>query len=352
MSGWTDNDRPPAPQGMVGSAHEDRGIVPHDGSRGERGNNLPLPASMILCALGGALASTTISFVGPAMVSYGYLPVAARGGFRARACCLAAALVPAAAAGLVTGASSALTALVSCLMALAVVELVVARRMTAGALCVVVALGAAGMFGADEAVARANDSTVFADIQAALDYVFGSISGLTGAAAGQAQTVRDMVALLWPVTYVMAAIVPCVSALVGMVPASSRADDAVPRPPSLVDFDLPLWVVAVFVASVAGFAVAVTADGTVSQVALAISANVAMAVRFALAAQGLAVLVWLVRGRGYGPVATALAGVVALYLEVQFIVLTIAGLVDVWANFRRLTRGSGSDDATGTSMQD
>lgn len=352
MSGWTDNDRPPAPQGVAGSPREGRGFMPHDGSRGEKGNNFPLPAAMLLCALGGVVTSSALSFVGPAMVGYGYLPAAARGGIRARACCLAATLVAAAAMGLTAGASTALTALVSCLVALAAGELVVARRMTAGALCAIVALGAAGMLGADEAVALSNGTTVSADVQATLDSVFGSIVGLTGVAAAQAQTIRDLIGLLWPVTYVMAAIVPCVSSLVGMALSSSHGGDAAPRLPRFVDFDLPLWVVAVFVASVAGFAVSVTADGTVSQVALAISANVAMAVRFALAAQGLAVLVWLVRSRGFGPVGTTLAGVVALYLEVQFVVLTIAGLVDVWANFRHLTRGEEPDDAAGTSMQD
>ena len=137
----------------------------------------------------------------------------------------------------------------------------------------------------------------------------------------------------------------------GAALVASRSSSDVARLPRLADFDLPLWVVAVLVASVAGIAFAVSVDGSASQVALALSANVAMAVRFALAAQGLAVLVWLARGKGLGPFTSTLMGVVALYLEVQFVVLTIAGLVDVWANFRHLDRGV-RPGATGATMQD
>ena len=52
-----------------------------------------------------------------------------------------------------------------------------------------------------------------------------------------------------------------------------------------------------------------------------------------------------------GPLASALAGAVALYLEMQFVVLTVAGLVDVWANLRHLTRGARPADAS-SAQQD
>ena len=67
--------------------------------------------------------------------------------------------------------------------------------------------------------------------------------------------------------------------------------------------------------------------------------NVILAVRFALAAQGLAVLSWVIREKKPSGLMAALAVIAALYLEVQFIVMSIVGLVDVWRNFRHLERG-------------
>ena len=350
MAGLTDNERPPAPQGVTGSAQEGRGIVPRAQGQEERRGTPSLPVGVLLCALGGALASSTLSFVGPGLASYGYLSVAPRGGLRARVACLASMLVPAVAVGMLSGVSMAASAVVACLAALAVCELAASHRLTPGALCAVVGLGALALLGADELVALANGTTLSADVRSLVDALRQQLGESLVGSSAQLGVVWAAIELLWPVAYVMAAMGSCVSALVGALVASRSSFDVV-RLPRLADFDLPLWVVAVLVASVAGIAFALSVDGSASQVALAISANVAMAVRFALAAQGLAVLVWLVRAKGLGPFTSTLMGVVALYLEVQFVVLTIAGLVDVWANFRHLDRGV-RPGATGATMQD
>ncbi|WP_417229001.1 hypothetical protein [Thermophilibacter sp.] len=352
MAGWTNNDRPPVPQGAVGAARGERGIVPcpQDEHRGEKNGVPSLPAGMFFCALGGAVASSALSFVGPAFVGYGYLSVAPAGGLRARVACAVAALVPAVALSLSSGVSVTLAAVVACLVVLAVCELTAARRLTPGAVCAVVGVAALALIGADELAARASGTTLAAGMDALLDAYRQELGALVGA-AGQVQAVLSVVGLLWPVAYVIAAAASCASASLGALVAARRSGGALARPPRLAEFDLPLWVVAVFVASVAGIALALSVDGPVSQVALAVSANVAMSVRFALAVQGLAVLSWVVRDKGLGPVGSALAAAVALYLEVQFVVLTIAGLVDVWANFRHLARG-GAPDVADQSMQD
>lgn len=351
MASWADNRRPPAPQGVTGTAREDRGIVPGSSGRGEKHDVLSVPAGMFFCALGGAVASSTLSFVGPAIASYGYLPVASQRSLPARIACLAAMLVPAIALGSASGASTVATAVIATLTVLVVCELTVARRLTPGALCATVGLASVALLAADELVALASGTTLSASIQASLDVYRQQVDELLVGAADQVEAVFAALGLLWPVAYVMTALGLCVSALVGASVASAHPSGSVARPPRLVDFDLPLWVVAVFVASIAGLALAVSVDGPASQVALAVSANVAMAVRFAFAAQGLAVVAWSVRKKGLGSVASTLVGVVALYLEVQFVVLTIVGLVDVWANLRHLKRG-GSTDVAEQTMQD
>ena len=347
MTGWTNNDRPPVPQGIPGSAPEERGLVPND--RGEKNGMPSLPAGLFFCALGGAVASSTLSFVGPAFVGYGCLAAQA-GGSRSRIARLVATLVPAVALSLAGGVSAVLSAVSACLVALAVCELTLAGRLTPGALCAVVGVSALALLGADELAAHASGTTLSAGVAALLDAYRQQVGALVGS-ADQVQAVLSALGLLWPVAYVMTATAACVSALVGTLVASRGTDGPSARPLRLADFDLPLWVVAVFVASVAGLAYALTVDGAASQAVLVASANVAMSVRIALAVQGLALVAWFARRKGLGAFASALAGVVALYLEVQFVVLTIAGLVDVWANFRHLARGGAPSDAD-QSMQD
>lgn len=352
MPSWTDNNRPPIPQGMAGGAREERGIVPHDGGKGEKDGGLPLPAGVLMCALGGLVASTALSVVAPAMIAYAYLAVVSHEGARGRACCLAASLAGAVVMGLATSIATALSAVVACLVTAALCELVLARRLTAGALCAVAFVGAAALLGTDEAVAISNGTSVSEGISALLDYYFDSAAALGGTASAQLQAVRDVVEMLWPFAYVVAAIIQCLSALVGTQLVSHGPNGAdVPRPLRLVDFDLPLWVVAVFVASVAGLAVALTVDGAVSEIALVVSANVAMAIRCALATQGLAVLIWFVRDKGASTFTRTFVGALVLYLEVQFVILSIVGLIDVWANFRHLARG-GTPSSPADPVQD
>ncbi len=354
MAGWADNDRPPTPQGLSGEMREERGIVPRNQRQGEKdGRHVApsLPAGLFFCALGGAVASSMLSFVGPALVSYGYYPVAPRGGVTARLGCLVAMLAPAVALTFASGISAVASAVVACLLAVLVCELAAARRMTPGALCAVVAAGTVVLLGVDEALALASGTTLSAGVGNLLNLLEQQLDGALVGASDQIRAARAVIEVVWPLAYVMAALAGCVSAVLGALVASRLTTADVEPLPRLADFDLPLWVVAVFVASLAGLAVAVSTAGAVSGVALAISANVALAVRLALTVQGLAVVTGLARSKGVGSLGTALIGVVALYLEVQFVVLTIAGLVDVWANFRHLQRG-GRPGVAGQSMQD
>ena len=54
--------------------------------------------------------------------------------------------------------------------------------------------------------------------------------------------------------------------------------------------------------------------------------------------QGTGVLAHLLDRTGMGRITRALIVLVALDLEVSFFVMSIWGLIDVWANFRRLDR--------------
>ena len=70
-----------------------------------------------------------------------------------------------------------------------------------------------------------------------------------------------------------------------------------------------------------------------------VSGNALLTVRYALAAQGLAVLAWQARARKVPRFTCVAVVLVAMYLEAQFIVMSVVGLLDIWGNFRHLPRG-------------
>ena len=326
------------------TGREERGIVPAGASGPKGPTALSVPARLFFCALGGAVASTSLSAVAPALVAYGY-GFSTADGARGRAGSLVAALVPAAALSLSLGPASVVAALACCLVAVATSELVARGRFGAGAACLVVAAAAAACLAADALVVASAGTTIPALVNGLLDTYLRGLGDLA-----LVQSLRAAVTLLWPVAYVVASLVELLAALLGTRLAADRSAGELSRPPRLVAFDVPLWVVAALVASAAGLAAALTVEA-VPGLVLMVSANVAMALRFAFAAQGLAVLVWFVRSRSASPTIATLLGVAALYLEAQFFVLTVAGLVDVWANFRHLARG-GSSGAAGGAKQD
>lgn len=326
------------------TGREERGIVPASATGPKGPTTLSVPARLFFCALGGAVASTSLAALAPALVAYGY-GFSTTGGARGRVAALMAALVPAAALSASLGLASVVSALVSCLVAVAASELVVRGRFTAGAACAIVAAAGAARLGVDALVVASAGTTVPALLNELLDTYLGRLGDLA-----LARSMRVAVTLLWPVAYVATSVVECLVALLGSRLAAGRSAGALPGPPRLVAFDVPLWVVAALVASAAGLAAALTVDAVPGMV-LMVSLNVAMALRFAFAVQGLAVLVWFVRSRGAGSSVATLLGVAALYLEAQFFVLTVAGLVDVWANFRHLVRG-GKAGVAGDAKQD
>lgn len=349
MSGWTGNGLPPAPRAEgdgVGPAPERRGIVPLRPSDDERRPSLTVPSGLFFCALGGAVASSEVSVVTQLLVGYGFAGVASRGGLREKLLAAALAIVPAALLGARTGVSAVVGAVIACLVALVVAELLVRERMTPGVACVAVAAVAALHLGADEALAIARGTTLSASVSGVIDSYLQQLGGLSVTAAAQARETASALEVMWPSVYVGVALVEVLLARAGVGYATVRiAGDGgrtAPRLPRLADFDVPLWVVAVLVATAAGLAVALTVPSA-PRALLVVSANLAMALRFAFAAQGLAVLSWFLGEKGVGTLSRGLIALAALFLEVQFIVLTVVGLVDVWANLRNLARGADPD---------
>ncbi len=355
MTDWSGKDGyPPTPDGagdgrMSGSRASEGKIVPLGSSGGSATPGLSVPAGLFFCALGGAVSSSTLSVVAPALVAYGYIASCVSGTVAARLGAIACTLVPALALSMASGVSLAATAVITCAAALVVSEVILRARMTPGVSCVLVAVLAACHLAVDEALAVASGTTLSETVLALVDFYQEQLGTVSSSVSAQLETV---LALVWPAMYVVVALIEYLSARVGARVVSPRVGQDRLRLPSLADFDLPLWVVATFVISLAGLAVGLTLSGTVADAVLMASVNVVLAVRFALVAQGLAVLAWFGREHRASGTITALAGLAALYLEAQFFIMTVVGLVDVWSNFRHLGRGTGGTGVAGNAEQD
>ena len=342
MGAWSNNDRPATGNGRFEDADR-RGIVPTgDGDDGRLAR--ALPKALIVCAIGGALSATSTSVLAPALVAYGLALSAACGGMRGLVpgAALVAAAAAAAAVSIPLGMASLASAVITGLSGLVVTGAFWAGRLTTGGSILAVAAISAAHLGADAVFSALNGTTLSATMMSLIDAYKQAFLEASPAAAVQIESVASLIELFWPVTYVAVGFAEGASAHVGLRLAKAPLGERGRQVPSLDAYDVPLWVVALLVATVAALAVALTVPAA-PQALLMVSANMAMTLRFAFAVQGLAVLAWLMRSKGMGPLPKVLLGALALYLEVQFVVLTVAGVFDVWANFRHLGRG-GSDE--------
>ncbi|MBM6774474.1 DUF2232 domain-containing protein [Olsenella profusa] len=290
------------------------------------------------------MASSSMALLAPALVGYGFVSASFTGGPHGKVAGLVASVAPAVALSVTLGPSSIVAAVICCLLACAAGELALRGRLTPGVACVAVALAALAQIGADSVVSAAQGTTIAASVDSLVSAYQDSLSETSVAAASLMQQVRAVMAIMWPTAYVLSTVAEYLFASVGVTLAVARIPEPSVRMPRHAEFDLPLWVVGVLVAGVAGLAFGLTASGPVAGVVLMVAANVVMALRVALAAQGLAVFAWLLGRHHLGPLACLVLGGAALYLEVQFFVMTLVGLVDVWANFRHLARGGRPGD--------
>lgn len=344
MGAWSNNGRPAAPSGAAGSRGEDptpqgNGIVPAEGGDGGRLAR-ELPKALVLCAIGGALSATSTSVIAPALIAYGLVLSAMSGGMRGMVPGGVLAVAAAVAVGLPMGATSLAGAVVTSLAGLVVAGAFWAGRLTTGGSILAVAAIVACHLGADAVISALNGTTLSATMATLIDAYKQAFLEASPAAAVQIESVASLVGLFWPATYVAVGFAEGLSAHLGLRLLRAPLEERGRQLPSLASYDVPLWVVALLVATAAALALGLTVPDA-PQAILAAAANAAMALRFAFAVQGLAVVAWLVHGRVAGGLARMALYVLALYLEVQFVVLTVVGVVDVWANFRHLARGGG-----------
>lgn len=349
------------PQDPRHNASEDpgRAIVPYGTEAGEkpRGRD-PFWVAFLWCLL-GSIAMCEFTLIGCAMVGYGAAVVWGARGIRARVAAPGEAVsvqpmsqrdlwfcIGGTAIGLVlglwlTGWTPLLVAelVVDVALAWVVARLVVAGRSNVSSgyllatIVTLVYLGlaslsalAAGMTPVDAAKAMVN---------AAVEL---TASGSTLDVAAQMRSVENLLVLLWPFAYFVLGGLNVLCAHAG-----ARVADTVPgtrKPWRLADFEAPTWsvvalIVAVAVAGVGSLGVLGSAGGWLQSAGLCIIS----AVRFVFMLQGFGVLTWWLSKHRLGCFIRFLVLFLAVDLEASFLVVSLLGLVDFWANLRHLPRG-------------
>ena len=348
MGAWSNNGRPAAPTGASDARHA--GQIVRGGNASEGGDKGPLaralPKAFVLCAIGGALSATSTSFLAPALVAYGIVLSAMCAGVRGMAPGAVLAAAAAAAVSLPLGVSSLAGSVITSLAGVVVAAAFWAGRLTPGGSVACVAVIVAAHLGADAVISATRGMTLNETMVSLIETYRQSLTEASPTVSAQIESAASLMRFFWPVAYVAIGFAEGMFAHVGVRLLRAPLSGQGRQVPSLDAYDVPLWVVAVLVATAGALAVALTVPSAPDAMLMA-SANLAMALRFAFAVQGAAVLAWFMREKGVGSLSRVLLGALALYLEVQFVVLTVVGVVDVWADFRHLRRGgdAGGDDA-------
>lgn len=340
MDDRQDRGLPPAPEGIDSPPTQ---IVPHEG---DGGGNPATPARGLVWCVIGAL----VGFIAPPFAAYFAAMGAAihSAGSPGKTSALAAPAVLCL-AGLAFGTAPADVLLgLSAYVAGCLFGIVVACRGTSFTVELLLAICLAAAFIAVD-VWRAHElgTTIGAVVAAEMDTVMDLYRQQVGdAAASSLDKASEFALLLWPMSYFAIAAVSAGCAHLGARAGLRRIGRHSPRTP-LAFFDTPLWVVGALAAAILMVAAGVLL-GEGGKRVLMVGLNVLALARIVLMLDGLGVLAFVFTGMGIGRLGLVLVLAIAVNVELSLPIMSGLGLVDFWANFRRLVRGSvPSDESQG-----
>lgn len=211
---------------------------------------------------------------------------------------------------------------------------------TLAGICAVIVATALVNIGIEAAVATAVGSSLSQVVDGLLAYMVSVAQDAAGTGIQAEMIVRQIAPVLkalWPFTYVASAGMDALAAGIGSYLMYVRTS-GIPRVPAIVAFDMPMWPVGVLIASILGLSASLSGFPG-AEVLLSVSVTALMSVRFIFAIQGFAVVLTFANRFRFGCLGRTLLLVLSIWLETMFFIVSIVGLIDVWANFRKLTRG-------------
>lgn len=228
-----------------------------------------------------------------------------------------------------------------CALAALAIALLLPGRVSITSVVSLMAVLTALFIGADASLLMLQGEDFAAYVQALLEELRQAMTAslaTTGSSVSVQATVDSTVELLgrtWPLIYVTRAVCVTVFGLCGLMIA--RRDSYQRVGTTFKAFDVPLWAVAAFIvclACLAGWALSAGVPDAVGTVAL----NLIVCLRVLFFLQGFAVLLSLMDSHGWGAAPRVLVISLALLMEMCLSGVCVLGLVDVWANFRKLGR--------------
>lgn len=287
----------------------------------------------------GSFTSFVIPFFGVVMMGYGARELLEARGSRGFLFAVAEGIVITAVA-LFANSGMGMLLLGEVLCVLGVVWCMRNHAATLAGICAVIVATALVNIGIEAAVATAAGSSLSQVVDGLLAYMVSVAQDAAGTGIQAELIVRQIAPVLkalWPFTYVASAGMDALAAGIGSYLMYVRTS-GIPRVPAIVAFDMPMWPVGVLIASILGLSASLSGFPG-AEVLLSVSVTALMSVRFIFAIQGFAVVLTFANRFRFGCLGRTLLLVLSIWLETMFFIVSIVGLIDVWANFRKLTRG-------------
>lgn len=300
---------------------------------------LPKEMSGALWFALGSFTSFVIPFFGVVMMGYGARELLEARGSRGFLFAVAEGIVIAAVA-LFANSGMGMLLVGEVLCVLGVVWCMRNHAATLAGICAVIVATALVNIGIEAAVATAAGSSLSQVVDGLLAYMVSVAQDAAGTGIQAELIVRQIAPVLkalWPFTYVASAGMDALAAGIGSYLMYVRTS-GIPRVPAIVAFDMPMWPVGVLIASILGLSASLSGFPG-AEVLLSVSVTALMSVRFIFAIQGFAVVLTFANRFRFGCLGRTLLLVLSIWLETMFFIVSIVGLIDVWANFRKLTRG-------------
>ena len=288
----------------------------------------------------GSFASFVIPFFGVVMMGYGARELLEARGPRGFLFAVAEGIVITAVA-LFANSGMGMRLVGEVLCVLGVVWCMRNHAATLAGICAVIVATALVNIGIEAAVATAAGSSLSQVVDGLLAYMVSVAQDAAGTGIQAELIVRQIAPVfkaLWPFTYVASAGMDALAAGIGSYLMYVRTS-GIPRVPAIAAFDMPMWPVGVLIASILGLSASLSGFPG-AEVLLSASVTALMSVRFIFAIQGFAVVLTFANRFRFGCLGRTLLLVLSIWLETMFFIVSIVGLIDVWANFRKLTRGS------------
>lgn len=287
----------------------------------------------------GSFTSFVIPFFGVVMMGYGARELLEARGSRGFLFAVAEGIVITAVA-LFANSGMGMLLVGEVLCVLGVVWCMRNHAATLAGICAVIVATALVNIGIEAAVATVAGSSLSQVVDGLLAYMVSVAQDAAGTGIQAELIVRQIAPVLkalWPFTYVASAGMDALAAGIGSYLMYVRTS-GIPRVPAIVAFDMPMWPVGVLIASILGLSASLSGFPG-AEVLLSVSVTALMSVRFIFAIQGFAVVLTFANRFRFGCLGRTLLLVLSIWLETMFFIVSIVGLIDVWANFRKLTRG-------------